>query len=88
MRFSVSVCFVSPGAGRKEAYRSRVELLAGRGAMHLARGGVLAVWSYAQHSPFATALRSVFRDVRVEPVTVINDLIDGEQTDWLFFARD
>lgn len=55
---------------------------------HLADSGILAVWSYAEHSPFATALRSVFSDVRVEPITVLNDLVDEEQTDWLFFARN
>ncbi|MBA3312741.1 MAG: spermidine synthase [Planctomycetota bacterium] len=55
---------------------------------HLAPGGVLAVWSYAESSPFADTLRSVFGEVRVEPVTVENDLIGEEQTDWLFFARD
>ena len=54
---------------------------------HLAPGGVLGVWSYARHSPFADALRRVFPDVREEAVTVTNDLIDEEQTDWLFFAR-
>ena len=54
---------------------------------HLAPGGVLGVWSYARHSPFAEALRRVFPDVREEAVTVWNDLIDEEQTDWLFFAR-
>ena len=54
---------------------------------HLAEGGILGVWSYAPDSPFAAALRSVFEDVEVEPVTVTNDLIDEEQTDWLFFAR-
>jgi spermidine synthase len=59
-----------------------------RASAHLADSGVLAVWSYAEHSPFATALRSVFNDVRVEPITVVNDLVDEEQTDWLFFARD
>jgi spermidine synthase len=55
---------------------------------HLTDAGILAVWSYAEHSRFATALRSVFRDVRLEPVTVMNDLVDEEQTDWLFFARN
>jgi spermidine synthase len=55
---------------------------------HLADAGILAVWSYAEHSRFATALRCVFRDVRLEPVTVLNDLVDEEQTDWLFFARN
>lgn len=58
-----------------------------RARAHLADGGILAVWSYAEHSPFATALRRSFADVRVEPVTVVNELVDEEQTDWLFFAR-
>jgi spermidine synthase len=55
---------------------------------HLAPGGVLGVWSYAESSPFAEALREVFREVRIEPVTFVNDLIDEDTTDWLFFARD
>jgi spermidine synthase len=59
-----------------------------RASAHLADAGILAVWSYAEHSPFASALRSVFRDVRVEPISVVNDLVDEEQTDWLFFARN
>ncbi len=53
---------------------------------HLAPGGVLAVWSYAESSPFADALHEVFANVRVEPVTYENRLIDQERTDWLFFA--
>ncbi len=53
---------------------------------HLAPGGVLAVWSYAESSPFADALREVFDNVRVEPVTYQNHLIDQQRTDWLFFA--
>ncbi len=61
-----------------------------RAREHLAPGGILGVWSYAEHSPFEAALRRVFSDspssVEVEPVTVMNDLIDEEQTDWLFFA--
>jgi spermidine synthase len=60
-------------------------LLAAR--RHLAADGVLAVWSYAESSPFADALRAVFEQVRVEPVTYDNRLIDQQQTDWLFFAR-
>jgi spermidine synthase len=55
---------------------------------HLTIGGMLGVWSYAPDSPFADALREVFDEVRVEPITVLNNLIDVEQTDWLFFARD
>jgi len=54
---------------------------------HLAPGGVLGVWSYAQDTPFAHALRRVFREVHEEGITVVNDLVDTEQTDWLFFAR-
>lgn len=55
---------------------------------HLAPGGVLGVWSSTEHAPFAAALRAVFANARVEPVTVDNDLIDDEQTDWLFFGWD
>jgi spermidine synthase len=55
---------------------------------HLADGGLLGVWSYAENSPFSDALRDVFSEVHIEPVTVFNNLIDVEQTDWLFFARD
>lgn len=58
-----------------------------RARKHLAPGGILGVWSYAQHSPFSEALRDVFDDVHVEPVRMYNDLVDQETTDWLFFAR-
>lgn len=54
---------------------------------HLAPGGILGVWSYAESSPFSRALEAVFEEVRVEPVTYFNDLVDEERTDWLFFAR-
>ena len=54
---------------------------------HLADDGVLAVWSYAQSSPFADALHATFDEVRIEPVSYDNQLIDEEQTDWLFFGR-
>ncbi|WP_417380765.1 spermidine synthase [Gimesia sp.] len=55
---------------------------------HLAEDGLLGVWSYAESSPFVDALHEVFREVRIEPVTVFNNLINVQQTDWLFFARD
>jgi spermidine synthase len=58
-----------------------------RARRHLAPGGILGVWSYAESSPFERALRGVFREVRIEPITFFNDLIDEERTDWLFFAR-
>lgn len=54
---------------------------------HLAPDGVLAVWSYAESSPFADSLHRVFSEVRIEAVTFSNNLIGKEQTDWLFFAR-
>lgn len=57
-----------------------------RARRHLVRGGVLGVWSYAESSPFSRALETVFDEVRVEPVTYYNDLVDERHTDWLFFA--
>lgn len=58
-----------------------------RAIRHLAPEGVLGVWSYAESSPFADALQSVFSEVRIEPVTFTNTHIDETMTDWLFFAR-
>ncbi|MEO1995845.1 MAG: spermidine synthase, partial [Planctomycetaceae bacterium] len=58
-----------------------------RAKLHLAEDGLLGVWSYAESSPFADALHDVFREVRIEPVTVFNNLVNVQQTDWLFFAR-
>jgi spermidine synthase len=58
-----------------------------RARRHLAPGGVLGVWSYAESSPFVAALRATFGEVRVEPVTFFNALVDEFTTDWLFFAR-
>ena len=60
-------------------------LLAAR--QHLRENGILAVWSYAESSPFADALGEIFPEVRVERVSYDNRLIDERQTDWLFFAR-
>lgn len=54
---------------------------------HLTPGGVLGVWSYAESSPFVEALHEVFEQVHVQPVTYQNQLIDQQQTDWLFFAQ-
>jgi len=54
---------------------------------HLAEGGVLAVWSYAEDSPFAGALQDVFGDVRIESVSFNHKFLNNEKhTDWLFFA--
>ncbi len=54
---------------------------------HLATAGTLGVWSYAESSSFADALRQVFSEVVVEPVT-FESVQGDEQTDWLFFARE
>jgi len=57
-----------------------------RARSHLAKGGVLGVWSYAESSPFSEALRQVFENVEVVPVRFMNKLVDQEEVDWLFFA--
>ena len=54
---------------------------------HLNSNGVLAVWSYDDNTPLLEKMKVVFADVSVEKVTVWNDLINEEQTDWLFFGR-
>jgi spermidine synthase len=54
---------------------------------HLAEGGVLGVWSYADSATFERALRRVFREVRVEPVQFSNDVVGETETNWLFLAR-
>jgi spermidine synthase len=58
-----------------------------RARRHLAPGGVLGVWSYAESSPFSRSLRAVFDEVRTEPVTFYVAMVEEERTDWLFFAR-
>lgn len=58
-----------------------------RAKQHLASEGVLGVWSYAGSHAFEAALRSVFREVRVEAVRFENPVLEEEETNWLFFAR-
>ena len=55
---------------------------------HLAAGGVLGVWSYAECSPFADDLRAVFAHVDVETVSFDNRMTEERETNWLFLARD
>ena len=59
-----------------------------RAKHHLASGGILAVWSYEESSPFVETLHAAFDVVDVVPVRYVNDLVDEEHTDWLFLARD
>jgi hypothetical protein len=54
---------------------------------HLRRHGVLGVWSYAEDTPLLTNMKSVFEKVVVEKISIWNDLIDEQQTDWLFFGQ-
>ena len=58
-----------------------------RAKTHLNAGGVMAVWSYAESSAFADAMRTTFETVHVEPIRTINTLVGHEQTDWLFFGK-
>ncbi len=53
---------------------------------HLADGGILAVWSYAESSSFSEALDLTFSQTHVEPVQTFNPMVQEEQTDWLFFG--
>jgi spermidine synthase len=73
------------GPGNESFY---TEAGLGRAKKHLAPGGILAVWSYAESSPFVDALRAAFAVVEIVPVKYVNDLVDEEHTDWLFLARD
>ena len=59
-----------------------------RAKLHLAPDGILAVWSYAESSPFVDALRDAFVVVDAVPITYENELVEEENTDWLFLARD
>jgi spermidine synthase len=69
-----------------EAFYTRSGLV--RAKNHLAPGGILAVWSYADSSPFVEALHAAFDVVEVVSVRYVNDLVDEDHTDWLFLARD
>jgi len=73
------------GAGNADFY---TEAGLRRAQRHLAPGGVLAVWSYAESSPFAGALHAVFARVDVESVVFENRLTDETETNWLFIAID
>lgn len=70
------------GAGR---FYTREGLLAAR--RHLAPEGILGVWSYAESSDFADALRATFSDVVVETIAFENRFTEETSTDVLFLAR-
>ena len=58
-----------------------------RAARHLRPGGVLGVWSVAESPGFEATLRAVFDDVRVEALHFRNEVLDEDETNWLYFAR-
>lgn len=59
-----------------------------RALRHLAPGGWLGVWSHAESSPFAEALREVFGRVDIEAVEFENDFTQESETNWVYFARE
>lgn len=59
-----------------------------RSRAHLAPGGVLGVWSYAESPRFEETLRSVFDEVAVLPVHFFNGFTEEDETNWVFLARD
>ena len=71
--------------GQSDGFYSLVGLEVAK--TQLRPGGVLGVWSYDESTPLLDKMRKVFSHVQVEQVTVMNDLINEEQTDWLFFGR-
>lgn len=57
-----------------------------RAARHLRSGGVMALWSYADNDELTIAMRAVFENVEILPVTYKNQHVDESFTDWLFVA--
>ena len=58
-----------------------------RAADHLQPAGVLAMWSYAQHTPLLDRMREVFVDVEACGVTYFNQHVQEQFTDWLYLGR-
>lgn len=57
-----------------------------RARARLREGGVLGVWSGRESPGFEASLREVFARVEVEPVVFENDVLGGEETNFLYFA--
>jgi len=58
-------------------------------ANHLHPGGILALWSYAEHTPLLDAMQQVqaLTDVQAHSITYYNQHVHEEFTDWLYVAR-
>ncbi len=59
----------------------------GLAVKHLRPGGVLALWSYAQHSPLLDAMREYLIDVEAHGVSYYNQHVHEEFTDWLYVGK-
>jgi spermidine synthase len=58
-----------------------------RAKRHLAPGGVLGVWSYAESPRFEEELRRVFGEVRAERIAFANALDGAREQNWVYFGR-
>ena len=58
-----------------------------RAAKYLRSGGIIALWSYDQHTPLLSAMRQVLTDVEVRAITYFNRHVHEEFTDWLYLGR-
>ena len=74
-----------PLGSESERFHSEAGLA--RAREHLAPGGVLGVWSYAESPRFAHALARVFAEVQIERVRFENRIIGDIETNVVFLAR-
>jgi spermidine synthase len=58
-----------------------------RAKRHLAPGGLLGVWSYAESPRFEAELRRAFDDVQAERIAFANAVDGVREENWLYFAR-
>lgn len=56
-------------------------------ARHLRPGGILALWSYEEHSDTREAMKEVLTEVSAHPVTYYNRHVHQEFTDWIYTGR-
>jgi spermidine synthase len=56
-------------------------------ARHLKPGGLLALWSYEEHSATRDAMQRTLTDVSADPVTYYNRHVHQEFTDWIYTGR-
>ncbi|MEX1230054.1 MAG: hypothetical protein WEB58_07425 [Planctomycetaceae bacterium] len=54
---------------------------------HLRPGGILALWSYTDHTPTLDAMRNELIEVGAHPVTYYNRHVHQEFTDWIYTGR-